>query len=134
MKLKAIHANCSGCGVCRQVCTLENFRELNPAKSLLKIIGRFPSPGDYRIRVCNQCGICAEACPEDAIQMVDGAYRVDEAACIACMECVEACPRDVMMVHPDREAPVKCTLCGRCVELCPRQALVLVEKKKKKAV
>jgi Pyruvate/2-oxoacid:ferredoxin oxidoreductase delta subunit len=72
MELRAIHANCSGCGVCRQVCTLENFRELNPAKSLLTIIGRFPSPGDYRIRVCNQCGICAEACPEDAIQMVDG--------------------------------------------------------------
>jgi ferredoxin len=98
----------------------------------LRIVGRFPSPGDYRIRFCNQCGICAEACPEDAIRMVDGAFRVDEAACTACMACVEACPRDVMMVHADRQAPVKCSLCGKCVELCPRQALVLVEDKKKK--
>jgi ferredoxin len=133
MKLKAIHANCSGCGVCRQVCTLENFRQLNPARSLLRIEGRFPSPGDYRIRFCNQCGLCAEACPEYAIQMVDGAYRVEEDACSACMACVDACPREVMMVHPDREAPVKCSLCGTCAELCPRRALVLVDENTRKA-
>jgi ferredoxin len=115
------------------VCTLENFRQLNPAKSLLRIEGRFPSPGDYRIGFCNQCGLCAEACPEDAIQIVHGAYRVEEDTCIACMACVEACPRDVMMVHPDREAPVKCSLCGKCAELCPRRALVLVDENAKKA-
>jgi ferredoxin len=133
MKLKAIHANCSGCGVCRQVCTLENFRQLNPARSLLRIEGRFPSPGDYRIRFCDQCGLCAEACPEDAIQMVDGAYRVEEDACSACMACVDACPREVMMVHPDRDAPVKCSLCGTCAELCPRRALVLADENTRKA-
>ena len=132
MELRAIHAKCSGCGVCRQVCTLENFREINPAKSLLKIEGRFPAPGDYRIRICDQCGVCAEVCPVEAIQMVAGAYRVDEEICVACMECVEACPRDVMMVHPDREAPVKCSLCGQCAALCPRQALVLEDEKTKK--
>ena len=124
MELRAIHSNCSGCGVCRQVCTLENFRQLNPAKSLLKIEGRFPSPGDYHIHICDQCGACAEVCPVEAIQMVDGAYQVDEDECI---------PRDVMMVHTDREAPVKCSLCGKCVELCPRQALVLVDENVKKA-
>lgn len=133
MKLEAIHANCSGCGVCRQVCTLENFRQLNPARSLLRIEGRFPSPGDYRIRFCDQCGLCAETCPEDAIQMVDGAYRVEADACSACMACVEACPQEVMMVHPDREAPVKCSLCGKCADLCPRRALVLVDENVKKA-
>jgi len=132
MELKAIHTNCSGCGVCRQVCTLENFREVNPAKSLLKIQGRFPSPGDYRIHICDQCGACAEVCPVEAIQMVDGAYLVDQEECVACMECVAACPRDVMMVHPDREEPVKCSLCGKCAELCPRQALVLVDDNLKK--
>ena len=83
MELKAIHTNCSGCGVCRQVCTLENFREVNPAKSLLKIQGRFPSPGDYRIHICDQCGACAEVCPVEAIQMVDGAYFVDQEECVA---------------------------------------------------
>jgi len=125
MQLTAIHTNCSGCGVCRQVCALENFREVNPAKALLRVEGRFPSPGDYRVHVCDQCGACAEACPVDAIQLVDGVYRVEETECTACLECVEACPRDVMMVHPGREEPVKCTLCGKCAELCPRQALVI---------
>lgn len=127
LELTAIHENCSGCGVCRQVCTLENFKEVNPSKSLLKIRGRFPSPGDYHIHICDQCGACAEACPVDAIEQVEGVYRVDETECIACMECVTACPRDVMMVHPGREAPVKCVLCGKCAELCPRQALTLVD-------
>ena len=46
MELKAIHENCSGCGVCRVVCALENFREVNPAKAALRIEGRFPAPGD----------------------------------------------------------------------------------------
>lgn len=127
IELTAIHSNCSGCGVCRQVCTLENFREVNPAKALLTVKGRFPSPGDYRIQVCDQCGACAEACPVDAIEPVEGVFRVDEKECIACMECVEACPRDVMMVHTGREAPVKCVLCGKCAELCPRQALIMVD-------
>lgn len=115
------------------MCTLENFKEVNPAKSLLTIQGRFPSPGDYRIHICDQCGACAEVCPVEAIQMVDGAYLVDEAVCVACMECVQVCPRDVMMVHSDREAPVKCSLCGKCAALCPRQALVLVDENLKAA-
>ena len=125
MELTAIHTNCSGCGVCRQVCTLENFREVNPAKALLKIRGRFPSPGDYRIHICDQCGTCAEVCPADAIQPVEGVYLVDEEACISCMECVAACPNGVMIEHPDRETPVKCILCAKCAELCPRQALIV---------
>ena len=125
MELTAIHTNCSGCGVCRQVCTLENFREVNPAKALLKVEGRFPSPGDYHIHICDQCGVCAEACPVDAIHLDGGVYIVDEEECTSCMECVEACPRDVMMLHADREVPAKCILCGKCAELCPRQALII---------
>lgn len=127
MELVAVHANCSGCGVCRQVCALENFREVNPAKSLLRISGRFPSPGDYRIQVCDQCGACAHVCPVEAIQADSGVYRVDEGSCTGCMECVSACPRGVMTVHADRQAPVKCVLCGKCADLCPRQALFLVK-------
>ena len=39
MALRAIHENCSGCGVCRVVCALENFREVNPAKAASEKIG-----------------------------------------------------------------------------------------------
>ena len=68
----AIHTNCSGCSTCRLVCAIENFMEVNSAKSLLNIEGRFPAPGDYHIHICDQCGACAEVCPVEAIQMVNG--------------------------------------------------------------
>ena len=99
MELKAIHENCSGCGVCRLVCALENFREVNPAKAALRIEGRFPAPGDYRIHLCDQCGICAEVCPVEAIEMKDSAYIIDPEECTGCMQCVEECPHDVLFEH-----------------------------------
>jgi ferredoxin len=76
MELKAVHENCSGCGVCRVVCALENFREVNPAKAALRIEGRFPAPGDYRIHLCDQCGVCAEVCPERFYNRFRGMYGV----------------------------------------------------------
>jgi Fe-S-cluster-containing dehydrogenase component len=48
VELIAIHENCSGCGTCRLACAIENFQEVNPSKSLLRIEARFPAPGDYR--------------------------------------------------------------------------------------
>ena len=97
MQLTAIHTNCSGCGVCRQVCALENFREVNPAKALLRVEGRFPSPGDYRVHVCDQCGACADACPDEAIaKRPDGIVVIDDALCSGCQTCIEACPYDAI--------------------------------------
>jgi len=127
MYLQAIHENCSGCGVCRLICAIENFREVNPSMALLKIEGRFPAPGDYRIHVCDQCGQCAQVCPVEAIFVENGIYILDKSECTACMACVEACPHGVLMAHPRLETPAKCNLCGQCVELCPRRALVIVD-------
>src|SRR5210317_1738307 len=123
MELKAIHENCSGCGVCRVVCALENFREVNPAKAALRIEGRFPAPGDYRIHLCDQCGVCAEVCPVEAIQLENGAYIIDADECTGCMTCVEECPHDVLFEHKSMEVPIKCTLCGECARTCPRNAI-----------
>jgi aldehyde:ferredoxin oxidoreductase len=123
MVLKALHANCSGCGVCRLVCSLENFREVNPAMAALGIEGRFPAPGDYRINLCDQCGQCAEACPADAIQLKDNVYLIDVEECTGCMECVQSCPLAVIYTHPAVPVPIKCSLCGACVAACPRGAL-----------
>ena len=119
MELTAIHTNCSGCGVCRQACTLENFREVNPAKALLTVEGRFPSPGDYCIHICDQCGVCADTCPVDAIHLIDGVYRVDEEECTSCME------SELLSNLALCGVPAKCILCGKCAELCPRQALII---------
>ncbi len=127
MYLQTVDENCSGCRTCLLACALENFREINPAKALLRIQGLFPAPGTYRIHLCDQCGACAEICPEEAIALEDGVYRIDPAACTGCMMCVEECPHDVICFHKDFDAPFKCTLCGACAEACPRGAIQMVE-------
>ena len=127
MNLRAIHKNCSGCGTCRLACAIENFQEVNLSKSLLRIEARFPAPGDYRVILCDQCGVCAENCPEDAIQLENDVFLVNPSACNACWICVEVCPRAVMFKQPHSEIPVKCVLCGQCALICPRDAIVLDE-------
>ena len=125
MELRAVHEKCSGCGTCRLACAIENFQEVNPSKSLLRIEGRFPAPGDYRIHLCDQCGECADSCPEDAIQLDNGVFIVDQDACTGCLTCVEVCPRDVMFEQKDSHVPVKCILCGECARVCPREAIII---------
>lgn len=127
MKLKAFHENCSGCSTCRVACAITNFKEVNPSKSLLRIEARFPAPGDYRIHLCDQCGLCADNCPEDAIQHENGAFLVDPDLCTGCLICVEVCPFDVMLEQPQSEVPAKCTLCGECALVCPRGAITFLE-------
>lgn len=127
MQLKANHALCSGCSTCRLACAIVNFEEVSPSRSLLRIEARFPAPGDYRIQLCDQCGLCADSCPVDAIQLQKGAYIVDPEICTGCMICVEACPYDVMFAQKNSDVPVKCNLCGECVLTCPRNAIIWVE-------
>ena len=125
MQLKAYHEKCSGCGTCRLACAIENFRAVNPSRSLLRIEGCFPAPGYYRIHLCDQCGVCADNCPEDAIGLQDGIFIVDPDACTGCLTCVEVCPRDVMFEQKHSEVPVKCVLCGECARTCPRKAIIV---------
>ena len=125
MKLNAVNETCSGCRACLLACALENFRQMNPSMAALSIHAEFPDPGRYRIALCDQCGLCAEACPEAAIHSDNGVYTVNAEECSGCMTCVEICPHEVMFAHRLLAAPIKCTLCGQCVEACPRGALVL---------
>ena len=127
MNLMLNHENCSGCGVCKLACSLVNFKQVTPSKAMLRIEGLFPAPGIYQIHFCDQCGECAEACPEEAIVLEDGKYLINEEECTACHACVEACPRSVMIIKPEDDMPAKCILCGECAEVCPRQAIMISE-------
>lgn len=123
MRLVLNEARCSGCRTCQVICSLHNFSENNPKKAAISIIGHFPSPGHYEIRVCDQCGVCYATCSAEAIYEKNGIYFVDKEKCTGCGECIEACPSGAMMQHPAEKAPIKCVACGKCVELCQRGAI-----------
>jgi len=124
MKLAIKEERCSGCRACELVCSMRNFSEPNPKKSAIRISGAFPAPGRFSITYCDQCGTCAEVCPAEAIQEVDGHYEIDSDLCTGCMICVEECPHGAMYSHRDEDVPFKCVACGDCVAYCPRQAIV----------
>jgi len=46
---------------------------------------------------CIACGVCAEHCPEDAID-VDAFARIDPDRCVGCGECLQRCPTGAMRV------------------------------------
>lgn len=129
MKLAVREEVCSGCRVCQMVCSLANFGENTTKRAAIGIVARFPDPGSYEIKFCDQCGDCAQACPTGAIELVGGFYRINEEECNSCLACVDACPRGVMNAHPSSPVPFKCNLCGECVAFCPREAVYDAEAK-----
>jgi NAD-dependent dihydropyrimidine dehydrogenase PreA subunit len=42
--------------------------------------------------LCAGCGVCAEACLNGAIYLLDRRAEVDEALCTQCLACIDACP------------------------------------------
>ncbi len=129
MRLFANESKCSGCRACLVACSLNLFQENNPKKAAINLIPHFPDPGEYELKVCTQCGECAEICPTSAIKKNDrGAYYVEYSECILCEECVPACPEEVMFVRAElAESAWKCDLCGDCVKVCGTDALWIAE-------
>jgi Fe-S-cluster-containing hydrogenase component 2 len=129
MRLYADSTKCSGCRACLVACSLNLFQENNPKKAALKLISHFPDPGVFEMKVCTQCGDCAEACPTGAIHQDErGVYFVAFDECTLCETCVPACPEEVMFVRMElANTAWKCNLCSDCVKVCGTDVLRIAE-------
>ena len=48
---------------------------------------------------CTGCGNCVEACPSEALSLVDEKVSVDEDACVDCGVCVDECPEQALSME-----------------------------------
>ncbi len=48
--------------------------------------------------LCTFCGICANNCPQDAIEVKENYFKVDEGSCWRCGRCVRVCPEGALRV------------------------------------
>ena len=46
---------------------------------------------------CVMCGVCADACPVEAISEGDGKYVIDADVCAECGTCVAECPNEAIV-------------------------------------
>jgi Na+-translocating ferredoxin:NAD+ oxidoreductase RNF subunit RnfB len=86
-------------------------------------------------------GSCVEACPFDAIHLVDGVAVVDKEACKACKKCIAVCPKHLIELVPYdhkhfvqcmskdkgkdvmKACKVGCIGCKMCEKVCPADAV-----------
>jgi Fe-S-cluster-containing hydrogenase component 2 len=129
MRLYADSTRCSGCRACLVACSLNLFQENNPKKAALNLIPHFPDPGVFEMKVCTQCGECADACPAGAIHQDErGVYYVAFDECTLCETCVPACPEGVMFLRTElANTAWKCDLCSDCVKVCGTDVLRIAE-------
>lgn len=74
--------------------------------TLATVPGNYPY-GEYHIipvpilasRRCNACGVCAAACPVQAIS-ANTPRRTDGTRCIGCMHCLSVCPQHARSIPP----------------------------------
>lgn len=90
---------------------------------------------------CLGFGDCVEACPFNAIVIIDGVAKIYEDNCKSCEKCVVACPKKLISMVPrgknylvacksTQKGPVVkkncdtgCIGCTKCVKVCPASAI-----------
>lgn len=51
--------------------------------------------------LCGGCGVCVDACPTEAITLINDVALVDADRCDGCAECVEVCPNQALAWIPE---------------------------------
>lgn len=131
-------ALCTGCGLCRCVCsTIWSQGRVGPKLSRISVVRNPFGTGDdnYSPQPCLQCENppCMRPCPVNAL-MIDNvsgtnARVIIEDACIGCAKCQVACPYEpkrIFGIDPDKKIFIKCHLCygnPQCVRFCPNGSL-----------
>ena len=90
---------------------------------------------------CLGFGTCVQACPFDAIHVINGVAVVDKEKCKACGKCIAVCPKNLISLIPyDAKLAVACSSvdkgpvtmkactvgcigCGICAKVCPNEAV-----------
>ena len=50
--------------------------------------------------ICVACGVCAKACPKDAISIYRGCYaQVEQVRCVGCSLCAKNCPAGCISIQ-----------------------------------
>ena len=117
---------CIGCLECVRACAQTYQKTDDAALAVLRILRT--SKDAFRPVVCDQCGLCAIACPAGAItKNPKGVYTINKKLCIGCGLCAACCPRGVLVKTPELPTAAKCISCGLCVKQCPRDVLAIAE-------
>ena len=71
----------------------QRIRELETGQQLVAVV---------QPEKCTGCGICEDACPQNAIK-VNGQAIVQSERCIGCGLCVGACPNNAITLSPKQK-------------------------------
>ncbi len=126
---KSCSFGCIGYGDCTAVCQYDAIRLIDGVAKV--------DP-----KRCTGCTLCAKACPNSIISIVNAdktvhvkcsnkekgavARKECRVACIACMKCAKLCPTEAIVIENNlaRIDYEKCIICGKCAEVCPTGAIV----------
>ncbi len=123
--LKTYPEVCIACHMCESVCSNLYFKEDDASKSCIQISESASGNG---INVCNQCQICVQACPTQALTVNhQGVVMLNKSLCINCYMCIGVCPTDSMQRYKGGITPFKCISCGACAKTCPVEAIKIVQ-------